>query len=415
MAKKKKNTTGLENLAGFEWGGHEEKVYIPTGHSELDYHISRGEVDALNKENPIYGIPLGSVCMIYGGPGGGKSSLAYRICGNAQQMGYTPVWIDVESSYSPGLAEINGADPTKMGRIRMYDKNAPEDIYYAEKVLDKAAEIIKAGADVVVIDSIAALVTKAELENSVEKDTMAALARVLGKSIPALTNLASAHNCLLICINQLREKPGVMFGNPEGTKGGNALPHHCSCILKVNRLRSKDALVYVENEDGKDELIAGSANVWIEKSRFSMPHFDGIKVPIYYRPYFPDLEEIIFTFGRKVQVIKMRTGTYSWNDIKIDGRNEFIDHISNMDASDLVADIIEAARSKELPVPAEILNYHKHKDFESLPSTDPTRDEGDDDDSSKPKRKKKFKRKSNEEEPVQEASFSVPVDDNPEL
>lgn len=415
---KKKNSVALENLGGFEWGTQEKRVFIPTGHTELDYRISKGEAEASDSENPIFGIPLGSVCMIYGGPGGGKSSLAYRICGNAQQMGYTPVWIDVENSYSPQLAKINGCDPAKIGKIKMFDDDNPEDIFYAEAILDKVKDAIKAGADIVVIDSIAALVTKSELEASAEKDHMAPLARVLGKTLPAINSLASAHNALVVCINQLRTKPGVMFGNPEGYKGGNTLPHQSSVILKVNKLNSKDSLVFIEKEDGEQELIAGSANVWIEKSRFSMPFKEGIRIPIYYKPYFPDLEERVFNFGREVKVINKRKTVYSWGDLKVDGREAFIEALGEIDMTDLIDEMKAAAAEKELPVPAEILNYDSHKKIiEESGSKD------DDDDAPKSKAKSKAKSKPKITKKAEEAKddasgeveFAVSSDDNPEL
>jgi recombination protein RecA len=419
---KAKSKTALENLRGFVWGSQEERVFIPTGHAELDYRISKGEAEASNSENPIFGIPLGSVCMIYGGPGGGKSSLAYRICGNAQQMGYTPVWIDVENSYSPQLARINGCDPDRVGRVKMFDDDNPEDVFYAEAILDKVKEAIKLGADIVVIDSIAALVTKSELEASAEKDHMAPLARVLGKTMPAINSLAAAHDALVVCINQLRTKPGVMFGNPEGYKGGNTLPHQSSVILKVNKLNSKDSLVFIEREDGEDELIAGSANVWIEKSRFSMPHKEGIRIPIYYKPYFPDLEERVFNFGREVKVINKRKTVYSWGDIKVDGREAFIEALGEIDLTDLIDELKKAAIEKQVPVPAEILNYDSHKKIMEQSGNDDDDDDQPKKSSSKLKSKPKITKKADDKAAEEQAaasggevSFVPEGDDNPDL
>ena len=413
MAKNKK--AALQNLKGFEWGGYESKTLIPTGHAELDYYIARGlmEDEEFGKfdESKVGGLPLGCICMVYGGPGGGKSSLAYRICGYAQRMGLTPVWFDVENSFSEGLSKINGVDLSKIGRMRMYDKDNPEDVFYAEQILDSVADTIKAGADVIVIDSIAALVTKAELENSAEKDTMASLARVLGKTIPAINSLAAANNCLVIAINQLREKPGVSFGNPEGTKGGNTLRHQSSIILKVNKLSSKDSLIYVEGDDGEDELIAGSANVWIEKNRFSMPHKAGINVPVYYKPYFPDIEEVIFNTGRQVRVITKRKSVYSWGDIKVEGRREFIEALSeipNMD--DLIEEIKVAAEERSTPLPPEILNIEAHQRFEKG-SEDDTAEEAE-----KPKRKRRTKRKAAEPDKSNLEAVTIPAaEEQPDL
>jgi len=377
MAVKKDKKLALKNLAGFEWGGYERKTLIPTGHTELDYYIARGlmEDEEFGKfdESKIGGLPLGCIAMVYGGPGGGKSSLAYRVCGYAQRMGLTPVWFDVENSFSEGLAKINGVDLSKMGRMRMYDKEDPENVFYAEQVFDKVCDAIKSGADVVVIDSIAALITKEELENSVEKHTMAALARVLGKAIPTINSLAAANDCLVIALNQLREKPGVSFGNPEGTKGGNTLPHQSSIILKINKLNSKDSLIYIEGDEGEDELIAGSANIWIEKNRFSMPYKAGVKVPIYYKPYFPDIEEVVFNTGRQVRVINKRKTVFSWGELKVDGRKDFIEKLSTIDISVLIDEIKEAAEERGVPLPPEIMNIESHKKFEEVSDISPAK------------------------------------------
>jgi len=412
MAKNKK--AALQNLKGFEWGGYETKTLIPTGHPELDYYIARGlmEDEEFGKfdETKIGGLPLGCICMIYGGPGGGKSSLAYRICGYAQRMGLTPVWFDVENSFSEGLSKINGVDLSKIGRMRMYDKDNPEDVFYAEQILDSVAETIKAGADVIVIDSIAALVTKAELENSAEKDTMASLARVLGKTIPAINSLAAANDCLVIAINQLREKPGVSFGNPEGTKGGNTLRHQSSIILKVNKLSSKDSLMYIEGDNGEDELIAGSANVWIEKNRFSMPHKAGVSMPVYYKPYFPDIEEVIFNTGRQVRVISKRKNVFSWGDLKVEGRSEFIEALAEMENMDsLIEEIKKAANERGTPLPPEILNIEAHQKFEKG-SSDDTAGE-----TEKPKRKRRTKRKAAEPDKEEGIPIMVPAEEQPDL
>jgi len=224
MAKKSKLNSkidALHNLAGNVES--ETSVFnIPTGHPELDFVISRGlfEDEYGNSieydEEKIYGIPVGKIAMLYGGEAGGKSSLAYRICGNAQRMGKFPFWIDAENSFSEQLARINGLDPSKSAMVlqKMYDVENPETVFDAETVLDRIMEACKLGAGVVVLDSIASLVPKYVMDNPADKDTMAILARVLSKTLPKIAGYAAANEVLVILINQLRVNPGISFGSP---------------------------------------------------------------------------------------------------------------------------------------------------------------------------------------------------------
>lgn len=369
MAKKK--SIGLENFAGFEFGDEGNPTeFIPTGHAELDYIIASGLIDDESKYSgearSIGGFPTGKVVMLYGEPGGGKSSLAYALCGSAQRMNKVPIWIDVENSFSESLAKINGVDLKKLGRKGMYDKSNPDTVFGGEYALECVMEACKKGAGIVVLDSVASLVPKFVMENSSEKDTMAALARLLGKTVNKICSLAAAHNTLVVFINQLRVNPGAMFKNPEGYPGGNAIGHACSVILQINKSGGKDAYTYIEDEEsGKPKMIAGSANVFVRKNRFAAPHFGGIRIPIYYANYFPKMEETVFEFGRQTKLISVRNGVYSWNGLKVEGKKDFIaELVAKNKVGDLVAAIKEEASGNDkIILPASILNYDKHVAF----------------------------------------------------
>jgi len=336
----------------------------------------------------------------------GKSSLAYRICGNAQQMDKPVFWIDCENSFSPQLAKINGMDPDNIALQNMYDVNDVEKIFSAETILDTVMKACASGAGVVVVDSVANLIPKYVLDNPADKETVAILARVLGRTLPKIASYAAANGTLVIFINQLRVNPGQMFGNPEGTTGGNAIKHACSVILKMNKLNSKDSFHYIEDESGEETLIAGSSNVWIDKNRFAIPHKKGVKIPIYYLYYFPNANEVIFEYGRKTKNITVRKGVYSWEGIKIEGKNEFMSkaHEDNR-VPELIIAIEASAKEAGIPLPPEITNYDKHINFGK--NNDVQKGKSDDFDPNKKTTKKKVNRK--------KISSSVSEDSNIEI
>ena len=372
MAKKIKNSKidALRTLAKHDPADDIISEVIPTGHTELDYYISRGLYqdehgqDIQYNEEITYGIPVGKLVQMYGGEGSGKSSLAYRVCGNAQRMGKAVFWVDSENSFSPQLARINGVDTDEIVIQKMWDKEDPEKMFDAETILDIMMDACRKGAGVVVLDSVGSLIPRYVMENPADKDTMAALARVLGKTLGKLAGYAAANNVLVIFINQLQMNPGVSFGNPEGTKGGKTLAHMVSLTLKMTKLTAEKWLHFVETEKGEPEMIAGSASVQLQKNRFASPVRESIYIPIYYKFYFPDAEGVLFDFGRKTKVISVRTGVYSWSGIKGDGRSEFLSLLKDSGRiGDLLSEVKEAAEKQELPLPPEILNYEKHQHF----------------------------------------------------
>lgn len=356
---------GIENLKGFTLGAGVGKLtFIPTGHPQLDYAVARGVLQDQENDEPMDqgGFPLGKLVEIYGEEGSGKSALAYRVIGHAQRLGYPCAWIDAEHSFSRQMAEINGVDIDRLIYSDLTHPDKPDHVDDAEAVIDKMISACKAGIKVMVLDSVAHLTPGYVMENPADKQTVGILARVLSAQLPKLNNYASANGVLVIFINQLREKMGVMYGDAETSPGGRALKHNCSIRLKLTKASGKNAQITIENEEGEDEIIGGKAYCYVKKNRFAAPIYEGIIIPVYYKFYFPNFAEHLFNTGRQLNVIKAIKGVYSYNGMKVAGREGFIEEMQNSGQIDsIVNDVVERAKEKEVSLPAEIMMYLQTK------------------------------------------------------
>ena len=188
---------------------------IPTGALTLDYALGIG------------GLPKGRVVEIFGPESSGKSTIALTTVAKAQQMGLTCAYIDAEHALDPVYMQAVGIDLDGLLLAQ------PD---YGEQGFDIADRLLRTGdIGVIVIDSVAALVPKAELDGEMEQAHMGLQARMMAKAMRKLTGLASQHGTLLIFINQLRNKIGVMFGNPETTPGGMSLKFYASVRIDVRK------------------------------------------------------------------------------------------------------------------------------------------------------------------------------------
>lgn len=369
MAKSKKNDDPFKNLKGFcQMGARASSPgNIPTGHFHLDfiiqYGMDPGKID-LNKvegydPKSTLGIPLGKLVEIFGEEGSGKSSLAYRICGYAQKLGYKTGWIDVEHSFQENLAYINGCDIDQLYYSNMINHENPEEEYYAEDVIDYMIEMMKVGIQVIVLDSVANLIPKALFEAKTEQEFMGLLSRLLSKSLGKLVSYAEKYGALLVFINQLREKIGQMWGDPKTSPGGHSLHHNASLRLRMDKRDTQKADIFVPDpETGEGMLIGRHSIVRLVKNRFAKPFREGLDVPIYYEAYFPEIEEIAFDTGRQIKLISVRQGVFKWGELKVEGRKAFIDKIKEKDALNiLIEDIKKTATEKELILPPEITLY----------------------------------------------------------
>ena len=189
---------------------------IPTGSIALDLALGVG------------GLPRGRVVEIYGPESSGKTTLALHVIAEAQRLGGTAAFVDVEHALDPTYANGLGVDLDNL-LVSQPDTG--------EQALDIAEMLVRSNAvDVVVVDSVAALVTKAELEGDMGDTHVGLQARLMSQALRKLTAAISRSKCVMIFINQLREKVGVMFGSPETTSGGRALKFYASVRLDVRKL-----------------------------------------------------------------------------------------------------------------------------------------------------------------------------------
>lgn len=172
------------------------------------------------------GFPVGRIIEIFGPEASGKTSIALNAIADVQRKGGNALFIDAEQALDPNYAKVLGVDTDKLGLTQLI---------IAEQVMYTIQEMIKTGTvDLIVVDSVASLVPQDEYENP-EKATMALLARILSKHLRIIAKLANDHRCTIILLNQIREKVGVMFGNPEDTPGGRALKFYASQRIRVSR------------------------------------------------------------------------------------------------------------------------------------------------------------------------------------
>jgi recombination protein RecA len=173
------------------------------------------------------GLPKGRICEIYGPEGSGKTSIALTAAGNIQRSGGTVLFVDLEHAFDPLYARKLGVDVDSLGITQ------PD---YAEQALDMVEMFAKSGTvDMIIVDSVAALVPKAEMEASMEKESMGTVAKMLSRHLRGIISVANNTGTTIVYINQIREKIGVMFGSPETTTGGRALKFYSSARIDVRR------------------------------------------------------------------------------------------------------------------------------------------------------------------------------------
>src|SRR6202050_990713 len=215
---------------------------IPTGSISLDAALGVG------------GLPRGRVVEIYGPESGGKTTMTLHVIAQAQKMGGQAAFIDAEHALDPAYARKLGVDVDNL-LVSQPDNG--------EQALEIAETLIRSGGlDVVVVDSVAALVPKAEIEGDMGDPQMGLQARLMSQALRKLTGAVSKSKTCLIFINQLREKIGVMFGNPETTTGGRALKFYSSVRLDIRRIASI--------KDG-DMVVGGRTRVKVVKNKVAPP------------------------------------------------------------------------------------------------------------------------------------------------
>lgn len=210
------------NLASDQSPTH-VKRWISTGSKQLDYIIS-------NRRNG--GLPEGRIVEIFGPPSIGKSHIATHIARSTQKMGGIVVYIDTENATNPENLQALGVDIGK--RFVYVDTHCTEEVFdIAEKTVLKAKALSKDVPITIIWDSVAASSPKAELEGAYDKDTIGLQARVISKAMRKITGVIGDQSVLFVCLNQIRTKIGVLYGDPMTTPGGNAIPFHSSVRIKL--------------------------------------------------------------------------------------------------------------------------------------------------------------------------------------
>ncbi|MBE6443198.1 MAG: recombinase RecA [Alphaproteobacteria bacterium] len=259
---------------------------VPTGSLGLDMALGIG------------GLPKGRIVEIYGPESSGKTTLALSVIAQAQKNGGTCAFIDAEHALDPSYAKKIGVD---LENLLISQPDA------GEQALEITDTLVRSGAiDVLVVDSVAALVPKAELEGEMGDSHMGLQARLMSQALRKLTSTIARSNTLVIFINQIRMKIGVMFGNPETTTGGNALKFYASVRIDIRSIgKIKD----------KEDIIGSQTRVKIVKNKVAPP-FKVVDFDIMYGEGISKTGEIV-DLGVKANVIEKSGAWFSYNGDKI--------------------------------------------------------------------------------------------------
>ena len=259
--------------------------------------VSTGSI-GLDLALGIGGLPKGRVIEIFGPESSGKTTLTLQVIAESQKKGGTCAFIDAEHALDPIYAKKLGVN------INELILSQPDT---GEQALEIADTLVRSGAvDVVVIDSVAALVPKAEIEGEMGDSHMGLQARLMSQALRKLTGSISKTNCMIIFINQIRMKIGVMFGSPETTTGGNALKFYASVRLDIRRIGSiKD----------KEEVVGSQTRVKVVKNKVSPP-FKTAEFDIMYGEGISKRGELI-DLGVKADIVEKSGSWYSYNNERI--------------------------------------------------------------------------------------------------
>lgn len=285
--------------------------------------ISTGSI-SLDIALGIGGLPKGRVVEIYGPESSGKTTLAIHAIANVQKAGGIAAFIDAEHAFDRFYAQKLGVDLENL-LISQPDNG--------EQALEIADNLIRSGAiDIIVIDSVAALTPKSEIEGEMGESKMGLQARLMSQALRKLTATISRTGCCCVFINQLREKIGVMFGNPETTTGGNALKYYSSVRLDIRRIgQIKDA----------ENVVGNRTKVKVVKNKVAPP-FKLAEFDIMYGEGISKVGELV-DLGVELNIVKKSGSWFSYNDTKLGQGRDAVKQLFN-DNPELAEEIEKAIR-----------------------------------------------------------------------
>ena len=289
--------------------------------------ISTGSL-SLDLALGIGGVPRGRIVEIYGPESSGKTTLALHILASAQKKGGEVAFIDVEHALEPAYARALGVDIDSL-LISQPDTG--------EQALEITEQLVRSGAlDVVVVDSVAALLPRSELEGEMGESSVGVIARLMSQALRKLAGTVSRTNCIVVFINQLREKIGVMYGNPETTPGGRALKYFSSVRIDVRR---------IETLKVGGEMIGNRTRAKIVKNKVAPP-FKEAEFDIIYGEGISKIGEIV-DLGVKLDLIDKAGAWYTYGDVRVQGRDSMKEFLrEHPDVSDQIEAEIRANAHK---------------------------------------------------------------------
>lgn len=314
MAEKKKTPISTPGQAS------DKKKALETCIAQIEKNYGKGAIMRLGDDIPVNvealstgslsldlalgigGVPKGRIVEIYGPEASGKTTLALHVVASAQKAGGEAAYIDVEHALEPAYARALGVDIDSL-LISQPDTG--------EQALDIAESLVRSSAvDVVVVDSVAALIPRIELEGEMGDSVVGALARLMSQAMRRLAGAISKNSCTVIFINQLRQKIGVMYGNPETTPGGLALKYYASVRIDVRR---------IETLKSGNEMIGNRTRAKVIKNKCAPP-FKEAEFDIIYGEGISKVGEIV-DLGVKLELIDKAGAWFTVGDQRIQGRD----------------------------------------------------------------------------------------------
>lgn len=293
---------------------HEKIDVISTGSLSLDIALGIG------------GVPKGRIIEIYGPESSGKTTLALHIVAEAQKIGGVAAYIDAEHALDPAYAKSIGVDVENMF-ISQPD--------YGEQALEIVETLVRSGAiDVIVIDSVAALTPKSEIEGEMGEASIGAQARLMSQALRKLTAIASKTKTVIVFLNQIRMKIGVIFGNPETTTGGNALKFYSSIRIEIRKGEK------ITDKEGK--ISGNTVRVKIVKNKLAPP-FRETEFDIIY-PLGIDKYSSLISAAVDAGIIQKKSGWYRYGDIQLGNGKDAVKEFLKAD-NKLTKEIIEKTKA----------------------------------------------------------------------